>query len=127
MAKVWQIFTKDSAISVGVVIAMMTAVVWFTRIHTQWSAEKDAMQVAIAEIRAENQELRDCLNAHMARGHNGFPHPAGVVHHIKELEKSMSDRWKKNDDYFFMSEFARLNDLQLPKHRTIDQAADGED
>ena len=79
------LINKDSAISIGVVIAMIGVAVWTTTSHEVMKSQLCASEQKIAFLteRIEKQEL--ALAAHAQKGINGYPHPEGILAEINKF------------------------------------------
>ena len=126
-AETKKVFNKDSAISLGVVISMIAVAVWTTTSHQVMKNQIDNQKIEIMRLEERVAEVKLGLSAHEAKGIGSLRHPAGIVHEINllrdEMDNKISDRWKKADDYLFMKDFAATNQLNMPPHRTLDEAS----
>ena len=120
--KSWSI-TKDTAISLGVVISMISVAVWTTSNHklAQYSLLKANEEISHLQDTCKDLESR--LTYHEAKGINGLPHPEAMVEELKKMQNDLGDRWRRADDFVFMKDFAILNNLKMPSHRTVKESA----
>jgi len=113
--------TKDSAISLGVVISMIAISIWTTNAHQTLTNFTGTLQRDIKGLNQEIQNLQGEFVSHKNRGTDGLPHPEGTIREIKEVRKEIQDSWKKTDDYLFMRDFASANGLKMIPHRRIEE------
>lgn len=125
----FSLITKDSAISLGVVIAMISVAIWTTSSHEVMKSKLITTEERFSQLTTKVEKLEKELSAHSAKGINGLAHPEGILSEIEKIKEKMSertiDRWKKIDDYLLMKNFCELNKLQMPNHLTAEQLTTG--
>lgn len=132
------ILSKDTAISFGVVIAMISVAVWTTSSHQVIRSEIENLNKQDTAIMQKLNALDEKLTSHIAKGIDGLPHPDGTTYTINAMKKEFqekidqlrkevidksNDRWKRVDDFLFMKDFATINNLKLPPHETVTDKA----
>jgi hypothetical protein len=117
------IFSKDSAISIGVVVSMIIAAVWTATNHQISRNEINNQRETMIQLEKKVIELSSEIKTHEAKGIDGYPHPEGVINLFNQLKGGQTDRWKKADDFIFMKDLCTLNSLKMPPHMTFEEAA----
>jgi cell division protein FtsL len=119
--------TKDSAVSVGVVIAMMSLSVWMASSYEIMKGRLYSCEQKISDLSKQIDQQNAEITSHENKGVGGLSHPEGIVNEIEKIKEKMNektiDRWKKIDDFLFMKSFCETNKLQMPPHVTADQTA----
>lgn len=119
------IITKDSAISIGVVMSMIAVAVWTTSNHESTKNIIQNLQKENANLCQKVSILEERVAQHEVKGINGLPHPESMIKAMEDfrvdLQKQLSDKWRKTDDYLFMKKFCETNQLKMPPHMSAEE------
>lgn len=117
-----RVISKDSAVSIGVVISLIIVSVWSSTNYQVSKNELQNQQKSIVQLENKVAELSAELKTHEAKGIDGYPHPEGIINMVNQLKTGQIDRWKKIDDYLYMKEYSTLNNLKMPLHITVEES-----
>ena len=123
------VLSRQTGVSLGLILAalapLIVSVAFVVTVNERCRALQKAQIQQEISWRAELQALRAELKEHKDQGVDGVPHPVGAQVAINQLRRDLAEqagnRWSRADDKAYMSEFARLNNLQCPDHRRVDE------